>query len=84
MSIYEDSSQNSTLPLTSTGVKGSDWVKSLQLKTPSKSESQADKPEIEDSAKKRKKRTKYINQFLISKSFISFIYFEYIVFSVCI
>ncbi|XP_053402676.1 DNA repair-scaffolding protein-like [Mercenaria mercenaria] len=60
VSIYEDSSQNSTSPdtQTCTGVKASDWLKSLQLKTPSKSDYQGEKLEPEDSAKKRKKHSK--------------------------
>lgn len=53
-------SQNSTSPVTQTGsgLKASDWVKSLQLKTPSKAKCEGEKLEPEDSAKKKKKHSK--------------------------
>ena len=57
------STQSVSPPTTSTGpgVKASDWVRSLQLKTPSKSESQEETITAEDSAKKKKKHSRWVS-----------------------
>ena len=54
------STQSISPPTTSTrsGMRASEWVKSLQLKTPSKTEYQGETTTAEDSAKKKKKHSR--------------------------
>jgi hypothetical protein len=70
-SISASTSQSQS-PDQGSKVKASQWIKMLDLKTPTKNSQDVPLSEMEDSAKKRKKYKKYAhNQFLFCFRFVS-------------